>query len=534
MSLHTQVLVVGAGPTGLTLATLLRRQGIDCILVEKNAGPSTTSKALGLQYRVSELLSWMGLVDRFIARAAPQTTVNLYADGERIATLVLDALEGRAGAGGFVPHPIILPQSETEALLGEALREAGGQVAWNRELVDFTSDARGVVGTLSDAETITAAYAVGCEGAHSVLRKLSRISFDGKTFPHDFVMADVAIDTTLSHGQGHSWLHSDGIVSAISMPGEGRWRLFIEAGAATKDLGDDVTLADVQRIFAARTGDMHSCISDPTWLTRFKIHSRMVERFSAGRVFLAGDAAHLHSPSGGQGITTGMQDAYNLAWKLAQVLRHGAPATLLDTYDQERRPAARAVLATTDRNTRIFFATGPVGKWLRNHVFMPLLATRWMQRRLVAKLSQLDMGYRSSSLSWSRRQRRVRAGDRTPDVVLQAGAEQVSLYALLRPARFVALLTRAHAEAGALLESAGVSVRVVAADGDFRRLYGASDGDLWLIRPDGYVGLCCAHDDLATVAAYLTQVAAPILADTRHHAATWIPTCLSQRDNSSL
>jgi 4,5-epoxidase len=501
---ETDVLVVGAGPTGLTVALLLQRLGVRAVVIDKAAGPSTTSKALGLQYRVSELLSWLGLVDAFLARAATQARVNLYADGARIAQFTLGEMEGRAGKGAFSPRPIILPQCETEELLGAALRDAGGRVFWSHEMVDFSDDGARVVATLADGKSISARWLVSCEGAHSLARKRCGIEFGGKTYPHDFIMADVDIATTLERGVGHSWLHPDGVVSAIGLPG-GRWRLFIEAGKVAATL-ETITLDDVRHLYAERTGDTTSAIMNPTWLTRFKLHSRMVDRFRSGRVFLSGDAAHLHSPSGGQGITTGMQDAYNLAWKLAQVLRHGAPPSLLDSYDAERRPIARAVLATTDRNTSVFFATSSVGKWLRNRVFMPLFGTRPVQRMVFAKLSQLDMGYRASSLSWSRRRRRLRAGDRAPDVLLATDGAQTTLFALLQQTRFVALLTRPNEALASLLSSLGIITRVVAPEGEWRRLYGARAGDAWLIRPDGYIGLVCGDGERVTIASYLEQL----------------------------
>jgi 2-polyprenyl-6-methoxyphenol hydroxylase-like FAD-dependent oxidoreductase len=499
MMRKTEVLIVGAGPTGLTLATLLARLGVRCIVIDKNTGPSTTSKALGLQYRVSELLTWMGLYERFEARAAVQTRVNLYDGNRRIARLALDLLEGRSGAGAFAPRPLILPQSETERLLGQALAEAGGTIEWGRELSDFVDGDDSVIAELADGERVEARYLVSCEGAHSIARKRANIAFDGKTYAHDFIMADLTMETELTRGEAHSWLHPDGVVSAITMPGERCWRLFIEAGSTAVD---PVTLEAVRALYVERSGDRQSRLSNPSWLTRFKIHARMVERFRAGRVFLAGDAAHLHSPSGGQGITTGMQDAYNLGWKLAQVLRHGAPEALLDTYDEERRPAARAVLATTDRNTRVMFAEGPVGKWFRNHVFMPLFATRPVQRYVFGKLSQLDMGYRGSSLSSTRVRRRLAAGDRAPDVILSGGQ---ALFDLLRAARFVALLTGDDAELAGMLGRLGIVARVIEADGELGRLYGARRGELWLIRPDGYIGLCCAASERAYVRDHLAR-----------------------------
>lgn len=492
MTRETEVLVVGAGPTGLTVATLLHRSGLECLVIDKAAGPSTTSKAIGLQYRVSEILAWMGLVDRFLARAAEQTTVNLITEGRVAARLALGTLTDRCGAGGFAPRAIIIPQSETEAILGAALRESGGQIEWGRELVSFSDDGRCVTAVLAGGDLVRARYLVSCEGAHSVARKASGIAFEGKTYPHDFIMADVAMTTTLRSGEAYSYLHPRGVLSAITMPGEHRWRLFIEAGETQVD---EVTLDAVRALFVERTGDHASIISDPIWLTRFKIHSRIVERFRAGRVFLAGDAAHLHSPSGGQGITTGMQDATNLAWKLVQVILHGAPGELLDTYDEERRPAAQAVLAATDTNTRRLFAQGAIGKWFRNRVFIPLLGTRMVQRRLVAKLSQLDVGYRQSRLSGAGgtlRAAGVGAGDRAPDVELHCGEDPTSLFRLLGAGRFVALLARGEADLARRLESLGVTVHVLGTNAEARRIYGRSRRYLWLIRPDGYVLLRCS------------------------------------------
>ncbi len=502
MNRAIDVLVVGAGPTGLTLAILLARAGVSCRVIDRASGPSTTSKAIGLQYRVSELLACMGLVDRFLARAQTQTTINIYGDGRLLTRLLLDRLEDRSGVGGFVPRPIILPQSETESLLGQALREAGGAVEWGRELSDLRQEPDCVTAICGGGEVISARYLVSCEGAHSVARKLSGIPFVGGTYPHDFIMADVAMITTLRHGEAHSWLHPDGAVNAISMPGPHRWRLFIEAGPARDE---PLTLEAIRSLYRERSGDRDSEMSDPTWLTRFKIHSRMVERFRAGRVFLAGDAAHLHSPSGGQGITTGMQDAYNLAWKLVQVLQQGAPEGLLDSYDEERRPAARAVLATTDRNTKLLFPTTTFGKWVRNRLFMPLLGTRFVQQRLLSRLSQLDMGYRASSVSRSLGRRRLRAGDRAPDVLLRGEPGGESLFTVLGKGRFVALLVGEDATLASGLTRLGIVTRTVPCAGDLHTLYGARAGDVWLIRPDGYIGLCGPASRRAEVLAYLSR-----------------------------
>jgi 4,5-epoxidase len=485
MRLETEVLVVGAGPTGLTLATLLRKSGIDCLVIDKAEGPSTTSKAIGLQYRVSELLACMGLIDAFAARAVKQTTVNMLVDGSLVSKLVLGEFPA-AVEGAFAPRVLIIPQSETERLLGSALGAAGGRVQWSSEFVSLSQGEGYVEALLSSSDTVRAQYLVSCEGAHSVARKQLNIAFDGQTYPHDFIMADVTVnETALKTGQAYSFLHPRGVLSAITMPGERRWRLFIEAGDTRVE---DVTLQVVRDLYAERTGDRHSAISDPTWLTRFKIHSRIVERFRVGRVFLAGDAAHVHSPSGGQGITTGMQDATNLAWKLVHVLRHGAVDSLLDTYEEERRPAAVAVLLATDRNTKLLFARTRLRRWFRDRIFLPLLGTPFVQKRLLGRLSQLNEGYRAASLARAAPRmsgRGLRAGDRVPDVTLAGGG---TLFSLLGQGKMVALLGGAQAELSLRLSERGI---VVGSLSDEATPVLGSPEDVWLVRPDGYLAGRC-------------------------------------------
>jgi 4,5-epoxidase len=333
-------------------------------------------------------------------------------------------------------------------------------------------------------------YLVSCEGAHSRVRQWCGIAFEGATYPHDFVMADVTIDTTRPHASGYSFLHPDGVVAMIALPAPGTWRLFLEAGSARVE---QVTLDVVRRMYAERSGDRASVLRDPTWLTRFKIHARVVDRFRCGRVFLAGDAAHLHSPSGGQGIVTGMQDATNLAFKLAQVLQHGAPDALLDTDHEERHPAARRVLDTTDRNTRMLFARGPAAKWLRNHVIMPLFGLPPVQQHILGHLSQLQVHYRDASLAraipcW--RASGVKSGERAPDVVLDAGEHRTTLFTLLGRGCVVALLGRANRPLEASLRRLGMTVHPLVGR-VARRLYGGSPEELCLIRPDGFVLARC-------------------------------------------
>jgi 2-polyprenyl-6-methoxyphenol hydroxylase-like FAD-dependent oxidoreductase len=505
----TDVLIIGAGPTGLALAFQLRRLGVACRILEKNAGPSTTSKALGLQYRVSEVLAWMGLAPEFLARGEVGAAIDFHAEGRVLFDLHLGFASEMAGAGAYAPRAIILPQSETEAILLGALKQHGGAVEWGATFLDFAQDDRGVRARvrLSDGTetTIAARYLVSCEGAHSTVRKQAGIAFTGKTYPLDFAMADVHLDWHNSHDRGHVWFHRDGMFAAMAMPGAGRWRLFVDiTGVAREDTAVDLAL--VQRIMVERTGETAPRASQPTWLTRFKINCRMVDRYRVGRVFLAGDAAHIHSPAGGQGITTGVQDAYNLAWKLALVLRGAGRDDLLDTYEEERLPIAREVLSATDRNTRIMWTRGPVRQWLRDRLVLPLLRRPWVQRRVVFKMTQLGLHYRGRRLSETRgRFARLRAGDRAPDVVLAGGG---TLFDRLQRSRFVALLIGEtdHPDTRAALAGLDVDVvRVADPRGELTRLYGPRPGALLLVRPDGYLGYV-GPAGLAAVRPYLERI----------------------------
>jgi 2-polyprenyl-6-methoxyphenol hydroxylase-like FAD-dependent oxidoreductase len=539
---NIDVLIVGAGPTGLALAYQLRRLDISFRIVDKNPAPSSTSKAIGLQYRVSEVLTWMGLFERFRAKGVRGNGIHFYANGEHLLELRLDRLSGMSGQGAFEPQSIVIPQSATEGLLIDGLRERGVEIERSTAFVAFTQDADRVVSRIQGADgeeqLIESRYLVSCEGAHSLIRKQAGIAFAGKTYPLAYFMADVEADWPRDRDQIYVWLNEEGMFSAIPMPGERRWRLFVESSKQVDAGATEVTLDLMRQLLAERIGDRTTQLSNPTWLTEFRISCRMVDRFRAGRVFLAGDAAHIHSPTGGQGITTGVQDACNLAWKLGMVL-HGAAGyplgdALLDTYGEERTEAVRRVLHSTDQVTKIMLAHSRAGRLLRDRVVLPLLRSSAMQKRITRKLSQLDFTYRGLSLSAHQEaglgaRARVRAGDRTPDVLFsdtRAGA-QTSLFALLSRSRLVALIGPGPHTAGAgerlaaalarlgvecflvLPEGAqprGDSACLIDATGEFQRLYGARGEFLYLVRPDGYVGLFQRPIDERALGAYLAQL----------------------------
>jgi hypothetical protein len=348
------------------------------------------------------------------------------------------------------------------------------------------------------------------------------------------LLADVTIDWDLPDDEVQAWFHREGSFAALPFGGQ-KWRLIAEcaqdAGATTQEL----TLEQMQELMVERTGKKNVRVRDPLWLSDFRINARMVDRFRERRVFVAGDAAHIHSPAGGQGIATGIQDASNLAWKLAAFLREGAPESLLDTYDEERKPIAREVLHRTSAVTNVIFALNPIAGFVRERLLVPILRRPFVQRRMFAKLSQLEMNYRGRSLSvhsdgiFSRVL--VRAGDRTPDVVFKRGEEKVSLFQLLGTCGMIALLgpsEDAQGIAGALV-ALGIRPFLVGPNGtasppaenledlygDFARLYGAQGPFLYLIRPDGHVALFQRRAEAAALATYLKKIRASVAVEKR-------------------
>jgi 4,5-epoxidase len=524
------VLIIGAGPNGLALAAHCLRLGLRVRLIEKKSGPSATSKAFGLQYRVSEILAIMGVADRFLARGNEASTINMYAGARRLMQFQFDA-RGHSGEGAFEPRLIVLPQSQTEALLADLVRERGGVIEWGTEFVSYEDDGRRVVsllrGPAGTEERVTSSWLVSCEGAHSAIRKQAGIDFAGKTYPLAFCMADVELDWERPHDQHHIWIHPEGVFAAMALPGERRWRLMVDVTKQREQVGE-VTLDLVREQMATRTGDRETRLANPTWLSEFRIHSRMVDRYRKGRVFLAGDAAHIHSPNGGQGIVTGVQDVTNLAWKLARVQR-GAPEALLDTYEHERLPKAREVLRVTDRNATLLYGSTRLARFVRDRVFLPLMRHPLIRKLMAGKMSQLHVGYRDSPLSrhedrggWFARTR-LKAGDRAPDVafVQSETGEQTTLFRLLEPLRPVVLLGGDGIDPARLAKllrllgqhdidayvvgSGGANAprRLLDANGDFARIYGMRGEFGCLIRPDDHIGLFQRPIDEARLEDYL-------------------------------
>ncbi|MGW1677002.1 FAD-dependent monooxygenase [Saccharopolyspora sp. NPDC002376] len=404
------VLVVGAGPTGLALACGLRAHGVPVRVVDRAAGPATTSRANILHARGVEVLNRLGALGDLPDRAHRAIQITMHAGDRILATISFGEVEGEQLSA------LVVSQAEVEAELRRRLTELGGTVEWGRELTDLVPDADGVTATIS-GETARADYVVGCDGAHSAVRKLTGIGFPGAQLVDQWLLADVDADWDLDRLGSSSWFARDGMFVAMPMRSQtdDRWRLMADVAHAEDDV-----LGQLRRLLPERTGRTDARLREATWTSAFRIHRRLADSYRSGRVLLAGDAAHIHSPFGGQGMNTGIGDAENLAWKLALVVQGRAGAALLDTYQAERRPLAESVLRGTTANTKLMLAGGVVGRSVRN-LFTRVANLGAFQRRGTWLASQLWVNYRNGPLG-SRRGPRPRPGDRVPDLVCRDGS----------------------------------------------------------------------------------------------------------------
>ncbi len=507
---HTPVLIVGAGPTGLMLACQLARYGVEFRIVDGKAGPTRESRALGVQARTLELFEAMGIAAEAVAQGRPTFAGNIYVGRRRVQRIPLGDI-GQA----VTPYPylLILEQSRNEALLYKTLRAAGRDVEWQTSLADLRNEgSTGAVATLRHAdgssETLRCDWLVGCDGARSPVREQLGLPFSGGTYENAFYVADTRVDWALPHGELTVCLSSETFVVFFPMPGEQRYRVI---GTLPRDAGGDAPVLRFEDSEAAVRAqmDIEVRFGETAWFSSYRVHHRCVERLRAGRCFVAGDAAHVHSPVGAQGMNTGLQDVSNLAWKLALVVQGRAREDLLDSYHAERWPVAQQLLKTTDSAFPFIISPNPLVRAFRLHVF-PRIAARVMarpavRRRLFRVISQTGIHYRDSRLSQTpaASAMKVRAGDRLPyaEIAAPLADPPASVYAWLAAPGFHLLLLQRSGEGLAALAAAWTArldsacpgwfhVHAVAsgrgADALFDAL-GVTERAMVLVRPDQYV-----------------------------------------------
>jgi 2-polyprenyl-6-methoxyphenol hydroxylase-like FAD-dependent oxidoreductase len=424
LPVSTEVLIVGAGPTGLSLAVQLMRYGIDFVILDQKSDVTALSKALVVHARSLEIYDQVGLAQPAVAAGEQVQKVVLMHDGQVRAHL--DFSDFGAELSPF-PFVLVYEQSKNERLLSEYLQRHGHPIAWQTELETLTQAGDRVLATVKTAtgeqHTLSAHYLVGCDGANSTTRQLLGLPFVGSTHPRLFYVADVEMDFPGEPGTLYPVLGQDSFVLMVPMQGKNRWRL-VGNLPEYEDSDEDEAKSDLD--FEAIAPRLQQLVQQPlnlatvNWFSTYRVHTRRAETFSLGRCFLAGDAAHIHTPAGGQGMNTGIQDAYNLAWKLAFMLRDQAAPALLDTYSEERVANAKRLLQTTDQAFEVVASDRWYFRLFRETLF-PTLAgfvTQFSAAKefLFPVLSQIGLDYRDSSLSLHGQDApfAVQAGDRLP------------------------------------------------------------------------------------------------------------------------
>jgi 2-polyprenyl-6-methoxyphenol hydroxylase-like FAD-dependent oxidoreductase len=490
--MSTSVLVVGAGPVGLTMASELARYGVPVRIVDKAPERTDKSKAIVLWSRSLEMLDRGGGAAPFIDAGFKMTHVNFIARDDKIV--------GRVGMDGVQsPHAyaLMLPQSETERLLEERLADLGIKVERRTDLMSFTRHEHGVEARLRRAdgseEKLSAAWLIGCDGAHSTVRHAMGATFAGETVDSDWMLADV-------HLRGYPYPDEEAAifwrregVFVIFPIKPGRYRLLADLPESSKEHPPAPTLERIQAVIDER-GLKGLVAFDPIWLAAFKINGRKVESYRAGRVFLCGDAAHVHSPAGGQGMNTGMQDAFNLAWKLASVINGSCGEKLLDSYSPERSKIGDEVLKTAGRLTAVATLKNPVVHRVRNLAGHVLLGLSPVRHALADKMTEVAIGYPGSPLNGPALSKGEvpKPGERVAPIAgrTPVGAGGKPLFALFAD--------RTDAIANLLERHAGL------VDPEIRPAF--RKGGIWLVRPDGY--LACSAEDAGVVAGYLDGIVA--------------------------
>jgi 2-polyprenyl-6-methoxyphenol hydroxylase-like FAD-dependent oxidoreductase len=515
--LDTDVLIVGGGPTGLMLANQLGRRGVRAMIIDRHSGPAQQTRAMAVHARTLEIYSKLGIAERSLELGKRGNGANMWVGARRKARIPLGDIGKSLSPFPFV---LMLGQDDNERIMGEHLRKYGLAVEWNTELVSFEQAPDRVAATLKardgTARRVTAAYVAGCDGGHSTVRELLGITFPGAPYEHVFFVADTEATGPMVADELNVYLLREGFHLFFPMRGNDRWRvigILPERLREKRDLTFEETVPAIRQEAGAQL-TFREC----SWFSTYRIHHRCAEHFRRGRCFLLGDAAHVHSPMGGQGMNTGLQDAYNLAWKLALVVKGRAGAVLLDSYEAERIPVARQLLRTTDRAFVLVVSDSWIAGMFRTKIVAKIAAfamgVERVRKLAFRTISQIGISYRESPLSKmlpGLPEGAPQAGDRFPwlQLKLRANGPIEDLFKRLDDTRCNLIVFGQPAPAGGAPGfDEMLSTHAIPDDAhnaqELARA-GISGPAFYLLRPDGHVGLAGTRLEMEAVTRYLSE-----------------------------
>ncbi len=507
MEISRSVLVCGAGPTGLVSALELAHRGIDVRIVDAAPEPSQLSKAAVLWRRSLEVLHPSVPVERFTAYGRPVLGIQFEANGSVLQEIDFDVDTGR------FPHGLLIPQNRTEAVLNEALESLGVQVEWGVAVKDISLCEEHIDVQFSQGDRSRFEWVVGADGARSTVRKCLGVQFPGVSIDRRWLLADLELVNSGPEDRIRMFLSNAGLLGLFPY-GKSVWRVIADAGPIDPETPRvDPTCEDMLRILRSRSG-LDWTVDKARWLSEFRINERQVNHYCHGRVILAGDAAHIHSPAGGQGMNTSIQDAVNLSWKLAMVIKKQAASSLLTTYQDERHPVGAAVVEGSGRMLRVMMSRNPLIRFFRRWVLPYIVGLPPMRKEAVNRLSEVDVKYCGGPLAHSRSDRWI--GRRCPD--FSWGEDGSSIYDLFTGTGFT-ILRLGHGSISdtmweRVIRAAGpdvVTIDAVTPDGSiaeearaFAMSLAVDNGTLVVIRPDYYLGP--VSQDVDAVVSWFTQI----------------------------
>jgi len=497
----TEVLIAGAGPTGLVLALWLTKSGVKVRIIDKAAHAGATSRALVFHARNLEFYHQMGFAEEAVAKGIEIKGVNLWKRGKKVGHAAFDNLQMKISPYQYV---LGLAQDVQEQILGDQLATAGIMIEWQTELLSFEQTDNGISAVLQKAngeqETCTALYLAGCDGAHSVVRKQLGAEFPGGTYEETFYVADLLCKGEFIGGEINIALDGTDFLAIFPIKGDNEVRLVgtIRPEAMKKP---DLQWGDVSDEVIKQ---LQIEVAQVKWFSTYKVHHRVAAHFHQGRAFLLGDAGHLHSPIGGQGMNTGIGDAVNLAWKLAAVIKDKAPTAILDTYEPERIAFARRLVASTDLAFTFVTKRSRLATWIRMNI-IPAIVPRLfgfvaMRRLLFRTISQLAINYRHSALSTGT-EGKAKAGDRLPWVPMNGTDNFAGL---------TSMKWQVHVYGSApdwlknICTQKGVQLHIFEWT-EAAKKAGLNKNSLYVIRPDGYIGMANRNADIQKITAYMDQ-----------------------------